>query len=147
MPTAHRRRSRPPDAAAIDALVDEVADHAATWAATDAAARSDLLQQVINDTMLAQDGWLDAACAAKGLEPGSTEAGEELFAGIGTFVRMARLLRDSLRDIAKDGQALLLRARSARRRTAGCACRSSPTGPSTGSRSPRPPPRSGCSRA
>lgn len=94
----------PPDAVVIDALVDEAADHAAMWAATGAAARSDLLQQVINDTMLAQDGWLDAACAAKGLEPGSTEAGEELFAGIGTFVRMARLLRDALRDIAKEGK-------------------------------------------
>jgi len=94
----------PPDLAAIDALVDEVAEHAASWAMTDAAARSDLLQQVINDTMAAQDGWLAAACAAKGLEPGSTEAGEELFSGLGTFVRMARLLRDALRDIAKDGK-------------------------------------------
>ena len=54
--------------------------------------------------MAAQDGWLAAACEAKGLEPGSTEAGEELFAGVGTFVRMARLLREALRDIAKDGK-------------------------------------------
>jgi hypothetical protein len=92
------------DVAAIDALVDEVADQAASWAATGAAARSELLQQVIDDTIAAQDGWLAAACEAKGLEPGSTEAGEELFAGIGTFVRMARLLRDALRDIAKDGR-------------------------------------------
>ena len=30
--------------------------------------------------------------------------GEELFAGVGTFVRMARLLREALRDIAKDGK-------------------------------------------
>ena len=54
--------------------------------------------------MEAEEGWLAAACAAKGLEPGSTEAGEELFAGVGTFVRMARLFRDALRDIAKDGK-------------------------------------------
>ncbi|MGA2472053.1 MAG: aldehyde dehydrogenase family protein [Acidimicrobiales bacterium] len=98
------RALAPLDVAALDALVNEVADHAASWAATDAAARADLLQQVITDTMAVQDGWLTASCAAKGLEPGSTEAGEELFAGIGTFVRMARLLRDSLRDIAKDGK-------------------------------------------
>ena len=65
---------------------------------------ADLLQQVITDTLAAQDGWLAAACAAKGLEPGTTEAGEELFAGVGTFVRMARLLRDALRDIAKEGR-------------------------------------------
>jgi len=31
---------------------------------------------------------------------GSPESGEELFSGVGTFVRMARLLRDSLDDIA-----------------------------------------------
>ena len=94
----------PSDEAALGALVDEVADHTIAWATTGAAARADLLQQVINDTMAAQDGWLAAACAAKGLTPGTTEAGEELFAGVGTFVRMARLLRDSLRAIAKDGK-------------------------------------------
>ncbi len=54
--------------------------------------------------MAAEEDWLAAACAAKGLEPDTTEAGEELFAGVGTFVRMARLLRDALRDIAKDGK-------------------------------------------
>jgi hypothetical protein len=94
----------PPDTHALDALVDEVADHTASWARTDASARADLLQQVITDTMAVQDEWLAAACEAKGLTPGTTEAGEELFSGIGTFVRMARLLRDALRDIAKDGK-------------------------------------------
>jgi hypothetical protein len=94
----------PPDTAALGAVVDLVADHAAEWAKTDATARADLLERVIKDTMAAQDDWLAAACAAKGLTPGSTEAGEELFAGVGTFVRMARLLRDSLRDIARDGK-------------------------------------------
>ena len=92
------------DTSTLDALVTEVAAHATPWAETDAATRADLLQQVITDTLAAQDGWLAAACAAKGLEPGSTEAGEELFAGVGTFVRMARLLCDALRDIAKDGR-------------------------------------------
>ena len=93
----------PQDTTALDAAVTLVADHASGWAKTDAVARADLLQQVIDDTMAAEDGWLAAACAAKGLEPGTTEAGEELFAGVGTFVRLARLLRDALRDIAKDG--------------------------------------------
>ena len=92
------------DTAALDAIVDEVADHAASWAKSEAASRAELLQQVIEDTMAAAEGWLAAACAAKGLAPGTTEAGEELFAGIGTFVRMARLYRDALRDIAKDGK-------------------------------------------
>jgi len=93
-----------PDASALDAIVEEVADHAASWARTAAAARADLLQRVITDTMAAQDEWLAAACEAKGLKPASTEAGEELFAGVGTFVRMARLLREALRDIDKGGK-------------------------------------------
>jgi len=94
----------PLDTSALDGIVDDVADHAISWAKTDAAARAELLQRVIDDTMATQDEWLAAACATKGLSPGSTEAGEELYLGIGTFVRMARLLRDSLRDIAKDGK-------------------------------------------
>ncbi len=93
-----------PDTDELDAAVNLVADHAPGWAKTGAAERANLLQDVIDATMAAQDDWVAAACAAKGLEPGSTEAGEELFAGIGTFVRMARLFRDSLRDITKDGK-------------------------------------------
>jgi hypothetical protein len=92
------------DPAALDAAVRHVADHAAGWAATSPAARADLLDQVLRDTMAAQNDWLAAACVAKGLEPGSTEAGEELFAGVGTLVRMTRLFRDSLRQIAQRGQ-------------------------------------------
>ncbi len=111
----------PLDGVELDAVVTLVADHAPGWAKTDAAARADLLQQVIDDTMAAQEAWLAAACEAKGLTPGTTEAGEELYSGIGTFVRMARVLRDSLRDIAKDGQARGAgpRARGARRPSAG----------------------------
>jgi acyl-CoA reductase-like NAD-dependent aldehyde dehydrogenase len=89
----------PLDSAALEVAVIAVADHAHTWAAAGADARADLLQQVITDTLAASDDWLAAACEAKGLTPGTTEAGEELFSGIGTFVRMARLLRDALRDI------------------------------------------------
>ncbi|HEY1830981.1 MAG TPA: aldehyde dehydrogenase family protein [Acidimicrobiales bacterium] len=92
------------DTDALDAAVGEVADHAAEWAATPAGRRADLLDRVIADTLTAQDGWLDAACVAKGLTPGSVEAGEELFAGIGTFVRMARQFRDSLREISRTGK-------------------------------------------
>ena len=94
----------PLDTTALDTLVEDVAVHATSWAKTDATRRADLLQQVITDTIAAEDDWLAAACAAKGLAPGTTEAGEELFAGVGTFVRMARLLHDAFRDIAKDGK-------------------------------------------
>ena len=103
-PAAAAAGDAPLDVRALSALVDDVADHAASWARTDAAARADLLERIIADTMAVQDEWLAAACAAKGLRPGTTEAGEELFTGIGTFVRMARLLRDALHDIAKEGK-------------------------------------------
>jgi acyl-CoA reductase-like NAD-dependent aldehyde dehydrogenase len=88
----------------VDSAVREVASHASSWASTPPAARADVLDQVLRDTMAAQDEWLAAACAAKGLTPGTAEAGEELFAGVGTLVRMARLYRDALRDIARTGR-------------------------------------------
>ena len=135
-----------PDAAALDVVVDEVADHATVWARTGASARADLLQQVITDTMAVADEWLAAACEAKGLTPGTTEAGEELFTGIGTFVRMARLLRDALRDIAKDGKPAFA-GPCARPPTVVCGSRSSRPMPSTGSPCPRRRPRSTCSPA
>ncbi len=91
------------DTAGLDEVVRSVAAHAGAWATTSPSARAELLDQVLRDTMAAQDDWLAAACEAKGLAPGSTEAGEELFAGVGTFVRMARLFRDALHDIAHGG--------------------------------------------
>ena len=83
----HRKRavlstsSAPLDSIELDAVVTLVADHAPDGPRPDAAARADLLQQVIDDTMAAEDDWLAAACEAKGLAPGTTEAGEELFSG------------------------------------------------------------------
>ncbi len=91
------------DTTALDTAVNEVAAHASSWAGTGAAARAALADRVLRDTMAAQDQWLAAACSAKGIEPGSAEAGEELFAGVGTLVRMTRLLRDALREIARSG--------------------------------------------
>jgi acyl-CoA reductase-like NAD-dependent aldehyde dehydrogenase len=90
--------------AALNEAVTLVAEHATAWAKTSPTERADLLQRVITNTLAAQDDWLTAACEAKGLAPGSVEAGEELSAGVGTFVRLARLYRDALRDIAKDGK-------------------------------------------
>jgi len=89
---------------ALDAVVGELAERSAWWAAVPAGERADLLDQVLRDIVAAQDAWLADACMAKGLQPGSAEAGEELFAGVGTLVRMTRLFRDSLRQIARTGR-------------------------------------------
>ena len=91
------------DTAALDAAVSDVAAHISSWAATGTAARVRLLERVIRDTRSAADGWLADACRAKGLGPDSPEAGEELSTGIITFVRLARLLRDSVADIGRSG--------------------------------------------
>jgi acyl-CoA reductase-like NAD-dependent aldehyde dehydrogenase len=93
----------PVDAAELNARVAAVAAKKSEWAATSAAARASLLDRVLRDTVAVQDAWLADACAAKGLAPGSPEAGEELFAGVGTFLRMTRMLRDSLQEIARHG--------------------------------------------
>lgn len=92
------------ETASLDAAVAAVAARASTWAATGPADRADLLDHVLHDTRAAAAGWLADACRAKGLAPDSPEAGEELFAGVVTFVRMARLLRDSVRQIAREGR-------------------------------------------
>jgi Aldehyde dehydrogenase family len=97
-------QGREVDTDALDQVVRELATHATGWANTSPAARADLLDRVLRDTMAAQDDWLRDACAGKGIALGTTEAGEELFAGIGTLVRMTRLFRDSLRQIARTGR-------------------------------------------
>ncbi len=93
-----------PDTAPLDAAVADVARHAGAWASTGASARADLLDRVLDDTLAAAAGWSADANRAKGIDPSSAAAGEEMLSGVITFVRMARLLRDSLRDIAATGR-------------------------------------------
>ena len=92
------------NAAALDLVVGDVASHARAWALTAPRERADLLGQVVRDTYEVAEEWNDAACAAKGYDPMSPEGGEELFRGIGTFVRMTQALRQSLLDIATKGR-------------------------------------------
>ena len=88
----------------LDAAVTTVAKAAERWAGTSPNERIALLERIIDDTMAAAPAWLDAACRAKGLDPHSGESGEELFSGIGTFIRMARTLKDSIQQIATQGR-------------------------------------------
>jgi hypothetical protein len=92
------------DEAALDRAVRSVADQSDAWARTSVHDRAALLDRVIADTVAISEKWLEAACRAKGLDPDGQEGGEELFSGIGTFVRMARTLRDSLHDIETTGR-------------------------------------------
>ena len=99
-PTSGRQDHGDFDPAALDRAVAEVGERAGDWARTPPAERERLLARVVRDTLAVAEEWNAAACAAKGYDPTSTEGGEELFSGIGTFVRMAQALRASLRDLA-----------------------------------------------
>jgi len=88
----------------LDNAVATVAAKADAWAATTATERAALLGQILTDTVAIAPQWLAAACAAKGLDPNGATGGEELFSGIGTFVRMARTLKVSLEEIAASGR-------------------------------------------
>jgi acyl-CoA reductase-like NAD-dependent aldehyde dehydrogenase len=88
----------------LDAAVAIVKAKSAEWASTSPQARAEFLDRLIADTVAASEAWTAAACQAKGYDPASTEGGEEMFSGIGTFVRMARTLAVSLRQIAETGR-------------------------------------------
>jgi len=103
-PTSGQQDQVPLDEATLDHVIAEVASNAARWAATSASERAQLLARVVQDTFDVAEEWNAAGCAAKGYESFSTEGGEELFSGIGTFVRMAQTLRQSMLDIAAKGR-------------------------------------------
>jgi acyl-CoA reductase-like NAD-dependent aldehyde dehydrogenase len=92
------------DTDTLDAAVADVATQALAWAATSPGERADLLRRIIADTYAVSEEWNVAACAAKGLDPLSTEGGEELFSGVGTFLRMAGAFETSLRDLVSKGR-------------------------------------------
>ena len=92
------------DSASLDAAVLSVASNVDRWSSTGPAAREALLGRVQVDLAAASGGWLEAACRAKGLVPGSFEASEELFSGIGVLARYVQELRVSLRQIEAKGR-------------------------------------------
>jgi acyl-CoA reductase-like NAD-dependent aldehyde dehydrogenase len=92
------------DEAVLDQAITDVEQRALAWAATSARERAVLLERVVNDTFAVAEEWTAAACAAKGYDPQSTEGGEELFSGVGTFVRMAQNFRQSMLDISSKGR-------------------------------------------
>jgi aldehyde dehydrogenase (NAD(P)+) len=99
----------PPSAAAVvdeEGLGEAVAAVAANRersANTSVAERIGLLERVIADTLAAAPEWIADAGRAKGIATGTPAVGEE-WVQLAFVVRNARLLRDSLRDIARDGR-------------------------------------------
>jgi acyl-CoA reductase-like NAD-dependent aldehyde dehydrogenase len=92
------------DAAPLEAVLRSVHGHREQWALTPVERRRTYLQRVVHDTMNAAPRWNAAACRAKGIDRDGPGAGEELLAGIASFVRMATTLEASLSDIAISGR-------------------------------------------
>ena len=87
------------NAGTLDQALRDLSAKTSWWASQDPGSRAALLEATLDATVAASPLWLSAACQAKGLDPASSAAGEELFSGIGTFVRMAKTLLTSLRDL------------------------------------------------
>ena len=92
------------DEVLLDEVVLDVSRQANVWAATPASERARLLERIVSDTIGVAEEWNARACAAKGYDPAGAVGGEELFSGIGTFVRMAQTFRQSMIDIATKGR-------------------------------------------
>ncbi len=92
------------DESELDQAVRETAGRAVAWSKTTPRERADLLGRVVADTFIVSQEWNAAACRAKGYDPLSTEGGEELFSGVGTLIRLAQTLRQSLLDIDRVGR-------------------------------------------
>lgn len=92
------------EAVPLEAVLRSVHEHREQWALTPVERRRTYLRRVITDTMNAAPRWNAAACRAKGIALDGPGAGEELLAGIASFVRMATTLEASLGDIASSGR-------------------------------------------
>lgn len=92
------------DEATLNRAVAEVAENALAWAKVSPRERASILAQITADTYRVAEAWNTAACLAKDLDPQGPEGGEELFSGVGTFIRMAEAFRQSMLDIDKHGR-------------------------------------------
>ncbi len=92
------------DAAGLDLAVATVHQNASKWHELPIRKKVQILDEILLDTIEVSGEWTRAACEHKGLNSEGPEYGEELFAGVGTFVRMVRTLRDSLEDLDRTGR-------------------------------------------
>jgi acyl-CoA reductase-like NAD-dependent aldehyde dehydrogenase len=88
----------------VDQAVAEVAAHADAWLKEDLHSRIDLLDEMVGTTDGVAADWVEVECTRKHVAVDSPAAGEEWFAGPLIVVRHLRLLRDTLRAIAREGR-------------------------------------------
>ena len=88
----------PTPLAECDAMLEKLAAAAQAWVDTSIPKRIELLEETIDCAVAEAQGWVAAACKAKGIKAGDTQAGEEWLAGPVTFIRNLRLLVDALKE-------------------------------------------------
>ena len=87
----------------IDAALARLKEKAEWWAGTSVEERIGMLERVMADTKAVAEAWVRDACEHKGISFDEPVAGEEWFVGPALTIRLARLLRDSLKDISRSG--------------------------------------------
>ncbi len=81
----------------IDRTIARLASRRDAWVALSTTERADLLERCIVKTLSISEGWVEAACLAKGIDPKSPRAGEEWLGGPMTTIRNLRLYAEALR--------------------------------------------------
>jgi aldehyde dehydrogenase (NAD(P)+) len=81
---------------ALDADLATLHDNRTRWAQMPIAQKLTYLRAFIDGTAAAADAQVAAACAAKGITPGTPQEAEEYFGGPVVQIRTARLLAESL---------------------------------------------------
>ncbi|NND85510.1 MAG: aldehyde dehydrogenase [Acidimicrobiia bacterium] len=87
----------------IDAALGRLSEKAEWWAGTSVEERIRLLERVMEDTRDVAEEWVRDACLHKGISFDDVVSGEEWLVGPALTIRIARLMRDSLRDISRAG--------------------------------------------
>lgn len=93
----------PTSKAHIDEALAILQDHKQPWADLGIDDRIDLLEQLRAGMVRVLEGWVTAACEAKGAPRGSHQEGEEWLAGPAVVIRNIQLLIKSLTDIKQHG--------------------------------------------
>src|SRR5699024_10937756 len=81
----------------LDQIIDRLDSHAQAWVDTPITERIELLDACLQSALNASDGWVDAACRAKGLSTTDGRCGEEWLAGPMALTSNIRMLREALK--------------------------------------------------
>lgn len=86
----------PSQQASLDAALQRVASRKDAWLRVPIDERVRLLRAVIDGVVAVAPDWVQAGCAAKGIDPASPVAGEEWISGPVTTIRTMRLVAQAL---------------------------------------------------